>query len=64
MRNAVHCGSLESERYWREEDLASLPAIPDAKALAIVQAMDEMLFVFCGSGDVLLTRQGDEPGTI
>lgn len=23
MRNAVHCGSLESERYWREEDLAS-----------------------------------------
>ncbi|MEK5031064.1 hypothetical protein MKY96_06465 [Paenibacillus sp. FSL R7-0302] len=58
MRNAVHCGSLESERYWREEDLASLPAIPDAKALAIVQAMDEMLFVFCGSGDVLLTRQG------
>ncbi|KAI7261000.1 hypothetical protein KC345_g9930 [Hortaea werneckii] len=58
MKNAVHCGSLESERYWREEDLAALPSVPDAKALAIVQAMDEMLFVFCGSGDILLTRQG------
>lgn len=58
MKHAVHCGSLESERYWREEDLAALPSVPDAKALAIVQAMDEMLFVFCGSGDILLTRQG------
>ncbi|QUL53164.1 hypothetical protein KDC22_22455 [Paenibacillus tritici] len=58
MKNAVHCGSLESERYWREEDLASLPAIPDAKALGIVQAMDEMLFAFCGNGDILLTRHG------
>ncbi|OKP97033.1 hypothetical protein [Paenibacillus sp. P46E] len=58
MKNAVHCGSLESERYWREEDLAALPSVPDAKALAIVQAMDEMLFVFCRSGDILLTRQG------
>lgn len=58
MRKAVYCGSLESERYWREEDLAALPSIPDARALAIVQAMDEMLFVFCGSGDILLTRHG------
>ncbi|CQR55843.1 hypothetical protein [Paenibacillus riograndensis] len=60
MKNVVHCGSLESERYWREEDLAALPSIPDAKALAIVQAMDEMLFVFCRSGDILLTRHGME----
>lgn len=58
MKNAVHCGSLESERYWREDDLATLPSIPDARALAIVQAMDEMLFVFCGDGDILLTRHG------
>lgn len=58
MRNAVHCGSLESERYWREEDLAVLPSIPDKKAMAVVQAMDELLFVFCGDGDVLLTRHG------
>ncbi|MGN7764800.1 hypothetical protein [Paenibacillus sp. 22594] len=58
MKNTVHCGSLESERYWREEDLAALPSVPDAKAMAIVQAMDEMLFVFCGSGDILLTRHG------
>ncbi len=58
MKNAVHCGSLESERYWREEDLATLPSIPDARALAIVQAMDEMLFVCCGDGDILLTRHG------
>ncbi|WP_340021258.1 hypothetical protein MHI24_19905 [Paenibacillus sp. FSL K6-1096] len=58
MRNAVHCGSLESERYWREEDLAALPSIPDRKAMAVVQAMDELLFVFCGDGDVLLTRHG------
>lgn len=58
MKHAVHCGSLESERYWREEDLAALPSVPDAKALAIVQAMDELLFVFCGSGDILLTRHG------
>ncbi|WP_405115308.1 hypothetical protein MHH28_12440 [Paenibacillus sp. FSL K6-1217] len=58
MKSAVHCGSLESERYWREEDLAALPAVPDVKALAIVQAMDELLFVFCGSRDTLLTRQG------
>ncbi|KWX88346.1 hypothetical protein AMQ83_07405, partial [Paenibacillus riograndensis] len=35
-----------------------MPSIPDAKALAIVQAMDEMLVVFCRSGDILLTRHG------
>ncbi|MHA6532120.1 ATP-grasp domain-containing protein [Paenibacillus sp. BAC0078] len=60
MKTTVHCGSFESERFWREEDLAVLPAIPDASAISIVQAMDEMLFVFCGSDDVLLTRHGME----
>ncbi|MBW4080651.1 hypothetical protein [Paenibacillus sp. S150] len=64
MKTAVHCGSFESERYWREADLAVLPSIPDAGAMAIVQAMDEMLFVFCGSGDVLLTRSGMDQAQI
>ncbi|ASA22416.1 hypothetical protein [Paenibacillus donghaensis] len=58
MKTTVHCGSFESERYWREKDLAALPSIPDLSGMSIVQAMDEMLFVFCGSGDVLLTRYG------
>ncbi|MNO17066.1 [Butirosin acyl-carrier protein]--L-glutamate ligase [compost metagenome] len=62
MKNAVHCGSFESEQYWREANLAALPSIPDANALAIVQAMDEMLFVFCGSGDILITRHGMNKG--
>ncbi len=38
--------------------MAVLPSIPDAGAVSIVQAMDEMLFVFCGSDDILLTRGG------
>ncbi|RRJ66991.1 hypothetical protein EHV15_31740 [Paenibacillus oralis] len=58
MSSSVHCGSFEAERYWREEELAALPALPDAGAMSVISALDEMLFVFCRSGDILLTRHG------
>lgn len=58
MSSSVHCGSFEAERYWREEELAALPSLPDAGAMSIISALDEMLFVFCRSGDILLTRHG------
>jgi hypothetical protein len=51
----VYCGPFESENHWREPDLARLPALPDAGSSQVVQAMDELLFVFCGPDDRLLT---------
>lgn len=56
MTTAIHCGAFEAERYWREADLAVLPSIPDRNSQAIINAMDELLFVFCKTDDILLTR--------
>lgn len=52
----LYMGTFEAEAYWRDPETASLPALPDRSSSAIVAAMDELLFCFCGQGDVLLTR--------
>lgn len=57
MTRRIHCGTFEAEKYWRDASLASLPVITDQRANAIVSSMDEMLVVFCGENDVLLTRR-------
>jgi len=38
-------------------DLAKLPSLPDRNSSRIVEAMDEMLFAFCDSGDSVLTAR-------
>jgi len=53
----IHCGTFEAETYWRETDLAALPSIPDQAGASIVDAMDELLFLFCSPGDLLLTKK-------
>src|SRR5512143_1345868 len=52
----VHLGTFDAEAFWRDSDLARLPALPDPAAGRIVAAMDELLFPTCQPGDLLLTR--------
>ncbi|MEI7024452.1 hypothetical protein [Paenibacillus sp. y28] len=52
----IHCGTFDAETLWRDERLAKLPALPDAQSGRIVQAMDELLFLFSRDQDVVLTR--------
>ena len=49
-------GSFNAESYWRDENLAKLPAIRDREAAQIISSMDELLFPLCGKNDVLITR--------
>lgn len=55
MTKTVHCGTFEAERFWRDGHLARLPALPGSFSAPVVEAMDEMLFLFCRQGDVLIT---------
>ncbi|MEC0182620.1 hypothetical protein P4H61_14145 [Paenibacillus peoriae] len=57
----LYMGTFEAEAYWRDAQLASLPALPDRASSAIVAAMDELLFSFCQPGDALLTRYAISP---
>ena len=57
----THIGAFDSEKFWREDTLAKLPAMNDANANNIVLAMDELQFVFCKQGDSLVTRYGMDP---
>ncbi|MEK4733523.1 hypothetical protein [Paenibacillus sp. FSL L8-0641] len=57
----LYMGTFEAEVYWRDAQLASLPALPDRASSAIVAAMDELLFSFCQPGDALLTRYAISP---
>jgi hypothetical protein len=52
----IHLGSFEAEAFWRDPDLACLPALPDPASARIVAAMDELLFAGCQPGDILITR--------
>ena len=54
---SVHCGAFEPETHWREKDLATLPSVPDPRSARVIEAMDELLFVFCRPGDKLLTAR-------
>ncbi|WP_341281897.1 hypothetical protein [Paenibacillus sp. FSL H8-0537] len=60
----IHCGAFDAETLWRDETLAKLPSLPDPQAKAIVGAMDELLFLFCESSDVLLTRNPVAPAQL
>lgn len=56
MANTLYLGSFNAEAFWRDPCYASLPSFRDAQAEKIVEAMDEMQFVFCqDKGDQLLT---------
>lgn len=57
----IFMGTFEAEAYWKDPDTASLPTLPDRSGAAIVAAMDELLFCFCGQEDVLLTRYAMSP---
>jgi hypothetical protein len=51
----LYLGPFNAEAAWREPDLASLPEVKDSQAQRIIAALDELQFVFCEEGDVLLT---------
>jgi hypothetical protein len=55
-------GTFDAEAYWRDPELARLPALPDPATDAIVAAMDELLFPCCRACDLLLTRFPMNPG--
>nr|VFK63476.1 MAG: hypothetical protein BECKUNK1418G_GA0071005_10343 [Candidatus Kentron sp. UNK]VFK70825.1 MAG: hypothetical protein BECKUNK1418H_GA0071006_10404 [Candidatus Kentron sp. UNK] len=67
-KHALHLGDFDSERFWRDTELARLPGIPDKQAERIVSVMDELLFSACdryacagpnsqARDDVLITRR-------
>ncbi|WP_029284513.1 hypothetical protein [Pedobacter sp. R20-19] len=50
-------GSFNAERFWRDQHYATLPFFKDNQANMIVEAMDEMQFVFAEQQDsVIITR--------
>ncbi|GKU26633.1 hypothetical protein [Clostridium folliculivorans] len=56
MSKRIYYGEFNAEKYWREENLAKLPEIPDKQSENIVKAMDELLFILCDKEDAVLTR--------
>lgn len=55
--NKLVLGTFNSEHYWKDKDLCTLPSFQDQDADLILSVMDEMLFVFCDSvNDLLITR--------
>lgn len=59
----VHLGTFDSERWWRPEELATLPAVGGGSAAAI-EMMDELLGVFCLPDDLLVTRRPMSRGVL
>lgn len=53
---AVYFGPLEAERFLRPKKYAKLPALMDSGWQTITSSLDELQFVFCGKGDILLTQ--------
>ncbi|MFB9330905.1 hypothetical protein ACFFSY_33605 [Paenibacillus aurantiacus] len=49
-------GTFDAERFWRDPNLARLPAFHDPEMENVVMAMDELLFPFCEAQDRLITR--------
>jgi hypothetical protein len=49
-------GEFNSEKFWQSSNTAKLPDIPDRSSRNIILSMDELLFSFCNSGDLLITR--------
>ncbi|GFZ32083.1 phosphoribosylglycinamide formyltransferase 2 [Clostridium zeae] len=56
MSKSIYYGEFNAEKYWREENLAKLPEIPDKQSENIVKAMDELLLILCDNDDTVLTR--------
>lgn len=56
MNQCIYYGEFNAEKYWRNENLAKLPEIPDGQVDNIVKTMDELLFVLCSEDDTLITR--------
>ncbi|HEX9059064.1 MAG TPA: hypothetical protein VF941_02700 [Clostridia bacterium] len=56
MTGTLYIGDLNSEKYWRDLNLASLPSIADSSSTGIILSMDELLFPYCQKEDVLITR--------
>ncbi|HEX3044097.1 MAG TPA: hypothetical protein VHY08_05025, partial [Bacillota bacterium] len=61
MSNDLIMGEFNSEKYWRKENSAKLPEMPDKSSLDIILSMDELLFPFCKTGDILATRYPFNP---
>ncbi|MFE3599940.1 hypothetical protein [Streptomyces sp. NPDC059142] len=53
---AAHWGTFDAERWWRDPELAALPAVALPGGAGVVAAMDELLAGFCAPGDLLVTR--------
>jgi hypothetical protein len=53
----ISIASFNAERFWRDENMSALPSFRDSQANTIIEAMDEMQFVFCeNKNDLSLTR--------
>lgn len=53
-RNLV-TGNFDVENFWRDENLANLPFIPDKNTDYVNEGMQELLFIFCDRDDLLVT---------
>lgn len=60
-KKSAFIGAFDSEKYWRDNNLANLPAMKDNTANNIVMTMDELQFVFCQQNDLILTRYAMNP---
>lgn len=59
---SLYLGTFDSEKFWRNPELSTLPSFEDRQADAMVRAMDELQFVFCSHPkDKVITRYSMDP---
>ncbi len=54
---SIFLGTFNSELFWKDSALSSLPSCKDRHADLIVDAMDELQFVFCSKPDDLVVTR-------
>lgn len=64
LESTVFLGTFNSEKYWRSPTLSQLPNITDPQTEYIIEAMDELLFIFCKKEDTLVTKYPVNPAFI
>ena len=56
MTENIVTGNFDAETFWRSNGHAVLPSISDKNTAYVNESMQELLFVFCGPDDLLITR--------
>lgn len=59
--NKIFSGNFNVEQFWKPENFIELPSIYNKNTDIVNTCMQEMFFVFCQKGDILLTKYKFNP---